>query len=69
MNTYRHTHSQNKSHVHEKANLSILEHKKICKSVNNAESAIYNGNTVTVSFLIIATWFFFFIATLGSFDI
>ena len=42
---------------------------KICKSVNNPESAIDNGNKVTVTFLIMATQFFFFIATLGSFDI
>lgn len=65
--TNAYTHQNQK--LLEKTNLSILEHKKICKSVNNPESAIDNGNKVTVTFLIMAIQFFFFIATLGSFDI
>lgn len=66
---YRIHATKSKSHLLEKTNLSILKHKKICKSVNNLESAIDNGNKVTVTFLIMATKYFFFIATLGSFDI
>lgn len=52
------TRNEIKSPTRKNQSINIRTQKK-CKSVNNPESAIDNGNKVTVTFLIMATQFSF----------
>lgn len=63
-------HATKSSHLRTRKNQSInIRTQKNMQVSYNPESAFDNGNKVTVTFLIMATEFFFFIATLGTFDI